>query len=153
MSRPVEQVLADVITAASPISEELPPELQTDMDALAQQSDAELWEVAKRVFPANRRREYDRLLEKNSTGTLTPAERDRLTELRLESERLMLHKAHAYALLKWRGHTLPALTKIARPVTRHRKSKATGVMAASFTETISCASSLTYPTWPRIVSG
>jgi hypothetical protein len=93
MSRPVEQVLADVITAASPISEELPPELQTEVDALSQLNDAELWEVAKSAFPASRRREYDRLLEKNSAHTLTPAERDRLTELRLESERLMLHKA------------------------------------------------------------
>jgi hypothetical protein len=55
------------------------------------------------------------LLEKNSAGAITPTEREQLKALRQESEKLMLQKAHAYALLKWRGHTLPALTKLPRP--------------------------------------
>ncbi len=114
-ARPVEKVLADVISAASPISEDLPSALQNDIDALAQMSDAELGRLAQKTFPATQRRAYDRLLEKNSAGRLTENERARLNALRMESERLMLHKAHAYALLKWRGHTLPALTKLPRP--------------------------------------
>lgn len=114
-SRSIEKVLVDVLSAASPISDDLPLELQTELDALALMSDDELWKIARSTFPADRRRQYDRLLEKNSAGTLTPVERERLKELRLESERLMLQKTHAYALLKWRGHILPALTKIPRP--------------------------------------
>jgi len=115
VSRSVEQILADVISAASPVTEDLSPELQTELDALAQLSDEELWEMARRTFSAAQRRHYDRLLEKNSAGTLNPAEREKLHALRLASERLMLQKAHAYALLKWRGHPLPVLTKISRP--------------------------------------
>lgn len=114
-SRSIEKVLVDVLSAASPISDDLPLELQAELDALALISDDELWKIARSTFPADRRRQYDRLLEKNSASTLTPVERERLKELRLESERLMLQKAHAYALLKWRGHILPALTKIPRP--------------------------------------
>jgi hypothetical protein len=114
-SRPVEQILTDVLTAASPVSDSFPASLQAEIDSLALLNDEKLWEIAKKNFPVSRRREYDKLLEKNSAGTLTSSERKRLRELRLQSERLMLHKAHAYALLKWRGHTLPALSEMPRP--------------------------------------
>ena len=114
-SRSIEKVLVDVLSAVSPISDDLPPGLQAELDTLAQLSDAALGKIARDTFPADQRRKYDRLLEKSSAGILTPDERGQLKELRLESERLMLRKAHAYALLKWRGHTLPALAKIPRP--------------------------------------
>ena len=114
-ARAVEQVLVDVLSAASPASDDLPPELQAELDALAQMDDEALIGVARSVFPTDKRRSYDRLLEKNSAGKITAAEREQLKTLRLESERLMLRKAHAYALLKWRGHTLPALNELPRP--------------------------------------
>lgn len=114
VSRPVEQILADVISAASPVTEDLPPALQADLDALAPMNDEELWKIARSVFPAAQRRQYDRLLEKNSAGKLTAAERDQLRDLRLASDHLRLRKANAYALLRWRGHTLPALEKLPR---------------------------------------
>lgn len=115
VSRSVEQILADVISAASPLTEDLPPALQAELDDLAQMSDDDLWKIARSVFPTSQRRKYDRLLDKNSASKLTPTEREQLRNLRLESERLMLRKAHAYTLLKWRGHILPALDKIPRP--------------------------------------
>jgi hypothetical protein len=114
-SRSIEKVLIDVLAASSPVSDDLPPELEADLDTLAKMSDAELWKIARNTFPTEQRRKYDRLLKKNSAGRLTPAEREKLQELRLESERLMLQKAHAYVLLKWRGYALPALTKLPRP--------------------------------------
>jgi hypothetical protein len=73
-----------------------------------------LLSIAHRTFPTDQRRIYDRLLKKNGAGTITPAEREQLKELRQANERLMLEKAHAYALLKWRGHVLPTLSKIPR---------------------------------------
>lgn len=115
VSRSVEQILADVISAASPLTDDSPLALQAELDDLALMSDDDLWKIARSVFPTGQRRKYDRLLDKNSVGKLTPAEREQLRNLRLESERLMLRKAHAYTLLKWRGHILPALDKIPRP--------------------------------------
>ncbi len=111
-ARPVERVLEDVILSASPFSENLAPELQTQLEKLAQLPEVDLWEIAQSNFSAARRRRYDQLLEKSSAGKITPAEREELKKLRLASEQLMLRKAHAYALLKWRGHVLPPLSKI-----------------------------------------
>jgi hypothetical protein len=111
VSRSVEQILADVI-AASPFTEDLPPALQTELDNLAQMSDDELWKIARSVFPTGQRRKYDRLLEKNSAGKLTPTAREQLQALRLESERLMLRKAHAYWRLNMRSIFLGCLLAV-----------------------------------------
>lgn len=114
-SRPIEQVFVDALAAASPVADNIPSELEVELDVLAQAGDEELWKIARDNFPASKRRAYDRLLDKNSAGTIASPEREQLQALRLESERLMLRKAYAYALLKWRGRVLPALTKIPRP--------------------------------------
>lgn len=114
-SRPVEQVLVDVLTASSPMSDDLPAELQAEVEALAQLSDEELWNVARLTFPVADSHRYDELLERNSAGALSPTEREQLKELRLASEKLMVRKAQAYALLKWRGHVLPPLNDIPLP--------------------------------------
>ncbi len=114
-ARPVEEVLANVLAAAAPTSENLPPDIRVEIDALAELDNAALWEIAGDVFPAARRRRYDELLDKNGAGTITPDECEELKNLRLQSERLMLRKAHAYALLKWRGHILPRLADLPRP--------------------------------------
>ena len=114
-ARPVEEVLAGVLLAAAPTAENLPADIQAEIDALAELDDEALWRKARSVFPSARRRRYDELLEKNGTGAITSEEREELKNLRVESERLMLRKAHAYALLKWRGHVLPKLDELPRP--------------------------------------
>ncbi len=114
-SQPIEQVLAEVLAAATPLVDDLPPDLQAEFGSLAELSDEALWEVARANLATGKRREYDRLLELNSAGNLSAEDRSRLEALRLESERLMLRKAHAYALLKWRGYSLPPLDKLPRP--------------------------------------
>jgi hypothetical protein len=55
-------------------------------------------------FAPLKQQKLSRLLRKNQAGTLTERERKALDELISESERLMLRKARAYALLKWRGY-------------------------------------------------
>ncbi|HSN99140.1 MAG TPA: hypothetical protein VLS89_12685 [Candidatus Nanopelagicales bacterium] len=47
---------------------------------------------------------YEELLDRNAEGLLTPAERAELEGLRHEHDLFMLRKAHAAALLRWRGH-------------------------------------------------
>jgi hypothetical protein len=53
-----------------------------------------------------------RLLEKNRQGTLSEEEQTSLERLRSMADRLMLRKAYAYVLLKWRGHRLPSLASL-----------------------------------------
>lgn len=49
------------------------------------------------------------LLDKNANDQMTATERTELMQLRSEADHLMLRKAHAAALLRWRGHTIPHL--------------------------------------------
>jgi hypothetical protein len=53
--------------------------------------------------------EYNNLLEKNSSSTLTETERLNLISLRHEADLFMLRKAQAAVLLRWRGYSLPNL--------------------------------------------
>jgi hypothetical protein len=45
----------------------------------------------------------DELLARNAEGRLSPAERVELDRIRHEEDLFMLRKAHAAALLRWRG--------------------------------------------------
>jgi hypothetical protein len=51
-------------------------------------------------------------LAKNAAGSLTVGERKKLNALGDEARQLTLKKAHAYLLLKWRGHTIPSSEEI-----------------------------------------
>ena len=48
-------------------------------------------------FPASKQRRLDELLEKNSEGTITPAEKTRLEKLVAEAEQLMVANAKRLA--------------------------------------------------------
>ena len=51
---------------------------------------------------------YQALLDRNRNGTISDAE---AAELRIDSDRLMIRKAHAAALLRWRGYQIPPADK------------------------------------------
>jgi hypothetical protein len=48
---------------------------------------------------------YEALLQQNQDQTLLATDRAELTALRMEGDRLMLCKAQAAAILRWRGHS------------------------------------------------
>jgi hypothetical protein len=50
---------------------------------------------------------YEALLYKNANESLNPTEKDELNHLRQKADLLTLRKAHAAALLRWRGYQLP----------------------------------------------
>jgi hypothetical protein len=53
------------------------------------------------------------LLEKNKIqGELTPAQRQELSELRINADKLMLQKAYAWSVLRWRGHRIPSVDEL-----------------------------------------
>jgi hypothetical protein len=103
--QPLEQVMLRALSLGSPPGwDDVPPEFQLDLARLEKMDDDALWVIARsRREPAEFVR-YDELLERNAEGLLTPAERDELERLRAEADRFMLCKAHAVALLRWRGH-------------------------------------------------
>ena len=107
--KPLEEFLADrLMDAVPPLPEDIPPSLRGELDALEQSDEATLREIAESRLPAGRQRLYSRLLTRNSAGTITAGERRKLEALGEEARQLTLKKAHAYLLLKWRGHAIPS---------------------------------------------
>ena len=93
-----------------PSWEDSPAAFQADLAALDRLDDEALWRTVRSRRTDTGRMEE--LLEKNANDQLTQAERAELTHLRTEADGLMLRKAHAAALLRWRGHTLPPADKM-----------------------------------------
>lgn len=103
-----EVVLHAVQVGSPPRWDDAPANYQADLAALDRLDDDTLWQVVRRRTSAETMARYQELLDKNAEETLTAAEREELTRLRMEAERLMLCKAHAAALLRWRGYSVPA---------------------------------------------
>ena len=106
--RPFDEVVLRAIQVGTPPSwEDTPAAFQLDLAALERLDDDALWPIARsRQTEADMVR-YQELLEKNANDTISDAERAELTRLRTEADRFMLRKAHAAALLRWRGHHIP----------------------------------------------
>lgn len=93
----------------------LPAGLRAELDAMEHLSDEALRAIAHSMAPSERGAQMDALIAHKQDGTLTPMQQEQLTALRAESEALMVRKAHAFALLKSRGHTLPPLDQLPVP--------------------------------------
>ena len=108
-----EEVLLRALQTGSPPSwDTAPAEFQADLAALDRLDDSALWRIARsQVTPAEMDR-YQDLLDKNANGTLSAKEREELTQLRTQFDRQMLRKAHAAALLQWRGYQIPPANKL-----------------------------------------
>jgi hypothetical protein len=89
-----------------------PEALQAELVAMRQLSDDALRAIAGSVEPAERRDQINDLIDLRDAGTITEEQTTQLATLRAESEALMVRKAHAFALLKSRGHTLLAIDQL-----------------------------------------
>jgi|SRR3990172_1030079 len=110
--RPLAEVLVGALQAALPALEGLPPALANELAALEKLIDDDLWQVMLSRTPPDRQRKLNRLLRKNKTGRLAEAERAEMAALQAEADRLMLRKARAAVLLRFRGQRLPTLAEL-----------------------------------------
>jgi hypothetical protein len=110
--QPVDELVRRTLEAGvPPLPEDLPEAMHADLLALESLNDDELWQVAQSRLSDEDIARRDDLLERNSAGTITAAERQALAKLRQAADGLMLRKAYATVLLKWRGHRLPPLVE------------------------------------------
>jgi hypothetical protein len=86
--------------------------MRPDLMALENLDDDALWQVARSEVAPERWEKHSLLLEKNRLRTITEPEREALAQLRRGADQLMLRKAYAYVLLKWRGYRLPTLQEL-----------------------------------------
>ena len=104
-----------VISNLPPSVEDALPELRADLLALQTLATEDLLRVAQsEVGPAEHVRQVE-LLEKHEDGQLTEPERQELSALRQAADRLMLRKAYAWSMLRWRGQRVPSLQELPIP--------------------------------------
>ncbi|HRQ38601.1 MAG TPA: hypothetical protein PLD25_11900 [Chloroflexota bacterium] len=109
----VTDVLLHAVEVGSPPGwDDVPAEFQTDLAALDRLDDKTLWQIARSQQKEADMDRYEDLLQQNANDVLTAVERDELARLRQEADRFMLRKAHAAALLRWRGYQLPPADKL-----------------------------------------
>ena len=107
LQKPVPELLAETLQAVLLPAEELPPDLQAEIAALANLSDAQLRGVAESEMDLRDQGALDTLLSQQTVRPLTDDDAIRLQELRVEYGRILVRKARAYALLAERGQPLP----------------------------------------------
>jgi hypothetical protein len=109
----VEEVIMKTLSASLPPSpDEVSSDMQQELLAIESLNDDELWQVAQSTMSKDKLRKWKHLMEKNTNGVLTQEEQCRLNAFVTEADRITLRKAHAYALLKWRGYRLPTLEEM-----------------------------------------
>lgn len=111
------QSLTDVVLRAVRIGSppgwnDVPAEFQADLAALDRLDDDALWVIARAHQSGTNASRYQSLLDSKAEGTITAPENAELNQLREEADLLMLRKAHAVSLLRWRGHTIPPSDKL-----------------------------------------
>jgi hypothetical protein len=112
MNKPVEQALVTIVAGATPSLENVPPEYRSELEAMEDLENKNLWKEVKRALPVGKQRRLAFFLQKNQHSELTDSEHEELALLRAQADRLMLRRAYAYLLLKYRGNRIPALAEL-----------------------------------------
>lgn len=106
--RSIEDELLEVVAAAVPAADELSEDLAEAISPLAALDDEALWRAARDRLPTDAAERLESLGQKRQREGLTEAEVEEAATLIRQYERVMLVRAHAAALLKQRGHNVPA---------------------------------------------
>jgi predicted transcriptional regulator len=104
--------------AAQSVQESLPPLMDTipvryrdELRAMEKLANGELGAIARSTVDEKLQKKLRRLLKKNSLDTITKSERELMAELSSLTDQVMLKKAYALLLLKWRGQRIPSLAE------------------------------------------
>ncbi|OBQ34934.1 MAG: hypothetical protein AN485_14800 [Anabaena sp. MDT14b] len=92
---------------APPAVDYAPLELQGELTVMQELTIEELLNIAQSQVPESQQELHFQLLEKNQNNQLSESDRLLLKSLRVSADYLMLKKAYAYAILKWKGFSLP----------------------------------------------
>lgn len=115
--QPIEVLVAQsVISNLPPSADSASLELQPEFLRMQSLTNQELLAIAQaQVEPSQYERQTE-LLARNEESLLTSEERQELAALRQAADHLMLRKAYAWSLLRWRGQRIPALRELPLPL-------------------------------------
>jgi hypothetical protein len=107
-NQPMETTLAAIVRGATPSLDKVPRQYRAELEAMEVLGDDELAGFTQAGLSAAKQRRLAHLLDKKQQGDLTNRQQSALAELQSEADRLMLRRAYAALLLKYRGHQLPS---------------------------------------------
>ncbi|MCA9870163.1 MAG: hypothetical protein H6649_12380 [Caldilineae bacterium] len=111
--RPLEQVVRQSVEGNLPPSvSSMPSEMQVELLGLQALPVEQLLHIAAEQVPPMDQARHLELLDRNSAGSITAAERVELAALREAADHTMLRKAYAWSVLRWRGHPVPLLNEL-----------------------------------------
>lgn len=103
--RPVDRILIEHLRTLPVVLPTLPEDEEAELAALIHLTDDTLWTIAQEQMSSENQERLQLLMDRHSLG-LAKAERDELAQLVERSERLMLRKSMAAALLAERGYSV-----------------------------------------------
>ncbi len=112
VQQPIEELLVTALESSLPALQGLPDELIADLTTLETLDTEALWQVMKELVPAGTRADLRGLLERQQEDSLTTSEQQRLASLQQQADLVMLRKARAAVLLRFRGKRLPTLAEL-----------------------------------------
>jgi hypothetical protein len=113
-NRPVESLLAQTLSSGlPPLPDDLPATMREALLQLEALSDGELQQVVREQLGPVEAEQFAELRERHRAGLITIEETQHLSELTEYTDLLMLRKAYAGVLLKWRGQPVPAPADLA----------------------------------------
>ena len=113
----VEELLVTALQAALPTLEGLPPDVMQDLVAQESLDDQALWRVMLETVPLDQQHRLHDLLLRNQAGMLTASEHAQLSGLQQQADLVMLRKARAAVLLRFRGKRVPTLAELSQLTT------------------------------------
>ncbi len=101
-----------IATNLPPPVHNAPPGIQSILMRMQGLPIEDLLEIAHSKIPLPQQQHHLELLDKNQTGIITSQESEQLKLMRIAADQLMLRKAYAWAVLKWRGYPIPTLNEL-----------------------------------------
>lgn len=109
----LEDLIVQSVTGnLPPAVETAPSEIQAELLEIQTLSVEALRQIAQSQVSQFQQDRHMALLERNQDGLLTPQEQQELRQLTLAADQLMLKKAHACAILRWRGQPIRTLSQL-----------------------------------------
>jgi predicted transcriptional regulator len=110
--QPLEMVLLTALQASLPPLEGLPAELVQELAGLEGLDDEALRKVMLEQVPEDAQEEIEELLGLNQAGTLSDVDGERMAVLQRLADGVMLRKARAAVLLRFRGRRVPTAAEM-----------------------------------------
>ncbi|RKZ57751.1 MAG: hypothetical protein DRQ99_26455 [Candidatus Parabeggiatoa sp. nov. 3] len=106
-------VIQSISSNLPPTVENAPFSMQAGLQAMQTLSIEELLKIAQSQVPTTQQQRHLVLLEdQQQSDSMAPDERQELRKLGIAADQIMLKKAYAWALLRWRGYRIPTLDEL-----------------------------------------